>query len=53
MLETRSERVAAMITPSLLKRVKDESNKKRWSVSFFIEEALLEKLAYDEKVKKS
>ena len=49
--EGRSERVAAMITPSLLNKIKRQADKRRWSVSFYIEEALIEKLAYEEEIK--
>lgn len=46
--EIRSKRVAAMITPRLRTRAEKMAFNKKWTLSTYIEEAIIEKVAIDE-----
>lgn len=52
-METRSKNTAVRFEPSLYKRIEKMAERKKWSVSLYIYEAVVEKLAYEEPVKKS
>jgi len=51
-MESKTVRLSFRVSPQLAARVQKAAAKKRWSLSVYLEEAIIEKLAYEEPVKK-